>query len=137
MNADLDVSAIVRAIEPARYSASVAELGPNAGQITWEAARTDARAMFGNQFDRETFDAYFRGFGAWDADELATHTDEESAALMLQFIAGDLRDCEFSDWPERFTPEWWREHDAASQAGTIGGRFGLADDGRILYYIGE
>lgn len=134
---ELDITAIVRGIEPRDYSASRVELGDDAGAITWGAACRDARALFGDQFNREAFDAYFRGFGAWDDEALAAHTDEESAALMLQFIAGDMRECEFSDWPEAFSAEWWPLYEAAASEGTVCGRIGRADDGCILYYIGS
>lgn len=140
---ELDVTAIVASIAPRDYSASVAELGNDAGRITWEAACEDARELFGDTFDRESFDAYFSGFGAWDDEELAAHTDEECAALMLQFIAGDMREADFSSYAdieggaEPFTDEWWPQYEKASEAGTVAGRFFRADDGRVFYYIGE
>lgn len=140
---ELDVTAIVASIAPREYSASVAELGNDAGSITWEAACEDARDLFGDTFDRESFDAYFSGFGAWDAEELAAHTDEECAALMLQFIAGDMREADFSSHAdieggaEPFTDEWWPQYEKASEAGTVSCRFFRADDGRVFYYIGE
>lgn len=139
---ELDISALVASIAPRDYSASVAELGNDAGRITWRAACEDARELFGDTFDRESFNAYFSGFGAWDAEELAAHTDEECAALMLQFIAGDMREADFSnyadieDGAEPFTDEWWSQYEKASETGTVARRFFRAD-GRIFYYIGE
>ena len=134
---ELDISAVVARIEPFNYSASQAERGPDAGRMTWEAACKDARELFGDTFDRAAFDEYFSHWGAWDAEELAAHSDDEAAGLMLQFIAGDMRGCEFSDWPEAFSAEWWPLYEAASEAGTVAGRFFRADDGRVFYYIGE
>lgn len=134
---ELNITNIVASIAPMDYSASAIELGVNAGRITWEAACNDALGLFGDQFDREEFDAYFSGFGAWSDEELAAHSDKESAALMLQFIAGDLRECEFSDWPAPFTDAWWAEYEKAVSAGTVAGRIGRGDDGQIYYYIGE
>jgi hypothetical protein len=134
---ELDVTAIVQAIEPADYSASCAELGENAGRITWANATRDALELFGDAFNREEFDSYFRGFGAWDDAELAAHTNAECAALMLQFISGDLRECDFADWPEQFSPEWWQEYESASSSGIVSGRFSRADDGRVFYDYGS
>ena len=140
---ELDVTNIVKEIAPRDYSASCAELGDNAGRITWQAACEDGRALFGDRFDREAFDAHFLQFGAWDADELAAHTDEECAALMLQFIAGDIRESDFSTYSdikngaEPFADAWWPQYQAASEAGTVSSRFFRADDGRVFYYIGE
>ena len=59
---ELDVTAIVASIAPRDYSASVAELGNDAGRITWEAACEDARGLFGEHFDRAAFDEYFFAF---------------------------------------------------------------------------
>lgn len=141
---ELDISAVIENMrDPATYSASAAELGQDAGRITWAAACEDARGLFGDAFNRESFNAYFSGFGAWTDEELAAHTDEECAALMLQFIAGDIRESDFSnyadieDGAEPFTDEWWPQYEAASSAGTVAWRFFRADDGRIFYYIGE
>lgn len=141
---ELDITALIENMrEPIAYSASRAELGQNAGRITWRAACADALELFGDNFNRESFDAYFAGFGAWTDEELAAHTDAESAALMLQSIAGDIRESDFSEYrdidngAEPFTDEWWPQYEAASSAGTVNGRFFRADDGRIFYYIGE
>lgn len=118
----------------ADYSASMAELGPTAGADTWRAAREDALDLFGAQFNREAFDNYFREVGAWDDAELAAHTDAECAALMLQFIAGDIRECEFIDY-EPFSRQWWVRYEAASREGIVSPRFGRDDTGRVHYYI--
>lgn len=134
---ELNITTILDTITPRDYSASVMELGQNAGAITWAHACDDALELFGDQFDRKEFDAYFAGFGAWSDDELSAHTDRESAALMLQFIAGDIRECEFQDWPAQFTDAWWEEYENASNIGTVSGRLFRCDDGTICYYVGE
>lgn len=133
---DIDITDLIASIRPADYSASVAERGPNAGRDTWATACRDALALFGDEFDRDLFDLYFEHFGAWDAGELAAHTDDEAAALMLQFIAGDLRDADFID-AEPFSDVWWQEYEKQCEAGVLSGRIGRGVSGRILYYIGE
>ena len=140
---ELDITAVIENMrEPATYSASRAELGQDAGRITWNAACDDALGLFCDNFNRESFDAYFAGFGAWTDEELAAHTDAECAALMLQFIAGDIRESDFSEYAdiedgaEPFMDEWWPQYEAASNDGAVNGRFFRADDGRIFYYIG-
>ena len=136
---ELDITAVIENMrDPATYSASRAELGQDAGRITWAAACEDARALFGDAFNRESFDAYFSGFGAWTDEELSAHTDEQCAALMLQFIAGDIRESDFiEDGAEPFTDEWWPQYEAAAHTGTVAGRFFRADDWRVFYCIGE
>lgn len=134
---EINITELIANIAPMDYAASAIELGANAGRITWAAACEDALELFGDQFDREAFDNYFSSFGAWSDEELAAHSDRESAALMLQFIAGDLRECEFSDWPEPFTDAWWTEYEKAASAGTVSARIGRGDDDQIYYYIGD
>lgn len=134
---ELNITGIIATIAPMDYSASAFEIGDDASSITWAAACDDALELFGDQFNREEFDSFFSGFGAWCDDELAAHTDRESAALMLQFIAGDIRACEFPDWPEPFTVAWWKEYEKASSAGAVCGRLSRGDDKQIYYYIGE
>lgn len=131
----MDISALARSINPRLYSGSVAELGPNAGPLTWEAASRDALPLFGDQFNREAFNAFFAGFGAWDDAELAALTDEQCAGLMLQFISADLRECEFSDWPPVFSDSWWQCYESAARDGVVSSRFFRASDGSIHYEL--
>lgn len=134
---DIIITDFIRDIAPNDYSASKLELGDNAGAITWGHACEDALRLFGDAFARDAFDAHFSDFGAWSDADLAAHTDAECAALMLQFVAGDLRDCEFID-AELFTREWWQEYYALVENGTVSGRFGEHVNGSdILYYIGS
>ena len=134
---DIDVTAIVYDFDPFLYSASRAEMGDNAGPITWNNAKKDARGLFGDCFNREAFDDYFRGFGAWDDEEIAAHSDDEAAALMLQFLAGDWREAAGIIEEEEGSAAWWREYERLAHRGVVSGRFGLGDNGRVYYFIGE
>lgn len=134
---DILITRFVRDIAPRDYSASKLELGDNAGAITWDHACEDALELFGDAFARDAFNACFGEFGAWSDADLDAHTDAECAALMLQFIAGDLRECELIE-AEPFTPEWWQEYYKLAEAGTVSGRFGEHVNGSdILYCIGS
>lgn len=138
LNVDIVITKLAKEIAPRDYSASRMELGENAGKITWAHACEDALEMFGDAFNREAFDSFFAGFGAWDDAELAAHTDRESAALMLQFIAGDLRECEVMDCGDTFSAEWWSEYETLCSSGTLPARLGRHVNGvDLLYYIGE
>lgn len=134
---ELNVTALVASMnDPADYSASRAELGEHAGRITWGNATRDARELFGDAFNREAFDDYFRGFGAWDTEELAAHSDDECAALMLQFIAGDIR--EVPSEHEPFTDEWWLDYEDMAREGVVAGRLARGiEPGTVFYYIGD
>ncbi len=144
---EIDVTNIVQAFidgrdSPMRYSASRVELGQNAGEITWAEARSSALALFGESFDREAFNAFFEQSGGWNADELAAHSDKDSAALMLQFVVGDWRECQFDEYadadentPAALTPEWWELYGERASEGQVSSRFFLGSDSRIYYSL--
>ena len=128
---ELNITNIINNADPFNYSASAAEIGLNAGKVTWNAATRDADALLaGENFDREAYDAFFKGFGAWDKAERDAMSDTEFRALMLQFIAGDMRE---ADIHPNMTDEEWAEYEASDNAG----RIGRGDNGQVYYYIGE
>ncbi len=75
---------------PRDYSASVAEIGANAGHDTWRAACEDSPDyMILDTDDKlQAMREHVRGFGEWSDEEIAAWTDVELNALLLQFIAG-------------------------------------------------
>lgn len=128
---ELNITNIINNADPFNYSASAAELGLNAGKVTWNAATRDADALLsGENFDREAYDAFFDGFGAWDDATREEWSDTEFRALMLQFIAGDMREANIHP---NMTDEEWEEYEASDNAG----RIGRGNDGQVYYYIGE
>lgn len=79
---------------PRDYSASVAEIGRNAGADTWRAAMDDSAdyPILDTAEKREAFKEYIQGFGAWDDTEIAAFTDTALNALCIQFVSGDIRE---------------------------------------------
>lgn len=131
------------------YSASAAELGQDAGKVTWENA-VDAvtycaeDGSCADQLDHvmlktaEQLQAardYFRDSGGWSAEEINSWNTDDLNALMLQFVAGDLREyLEFeAKTPEEF--EKWNQN--------YGGRIyrcdieGHPEQGQLFYYLGN
>lgn len=90
---DIDISRFIREAAPMDYSASVAEIGANAGRDTWNAAMEDAPDynLLNTDEQREEFRAHIRGFGAWSDAEIAAWSDTELNALFIQLISGDIR----------------------------------------------
>jgi len=90
---DIDISRFIREAAPMDYSASVAEIGPNAGRDTWQAAMEDAPDynLLNTDEQRDEFRAHVRGSGAWSAEEIAAWSDTELNALFMQLISGDIR----------------------------------------------
>lgn len=131
---ELDITRFFSEAAPRDYSASVAEIGNDAGRVTWRAALDDAGDfnLLPDDDARDAFKEYARGFGAWSADEIAAWSADELNALCMQFIAGDMRDyCDdAASWN-------WDEYEQGAQAGTYSGRLFRGDGGRVYYDIGS
>lgn len=94
---EIDITNFVRTAETHEFSASRAELGDNAGKITW--AKANAVAEAGNtrwitDETRDEFEAWVKEFGAWSRDEIKAWSLDECNALLIQFISGDLNELE-------------------------------------------
>lgn len=114
------------------YSHSVFEGGPNAGRNTWEAAQ-HAAVLLDTPAKVQAMRDHAKGFGAWDADEIAAWTDEEVNALFVQLISGDIREA----GADSLTDIDWEEYERQSEAGQIAGRMFRGIDGDFYYYLGE
>lgn len=117
----------------AYYSASAAELGQDAGKITWENAK-DAIDSDGHfepllKTDEQIENAkeWFAEFGAWDGEEIATWSNQDLNALLLQFIAGDIRESE----PQIFDD--YDEYQKQAERGTVSGRIYLSGEDWYIY----
>lgn len=134
---ELDITELFNSICPRDYFASVAEIGNNAGQVTWAAACEDAAdySLLDSDEKRETFRRHVKGFGAWDDEEIRAWTDNELNALLLQMISGDMRE---SGLDQR--PVDWEQYQRDCESGQCGGRiFGgpMSTNGRVYYCIEE
>ena len=116
------------------YSASAAELGENAGKITWNNSRNyaDKHRMLVTDEQLEAFRSFVKDTGGWTNSEIRSWTDQELNALFVQFIAGDIReaglDIPFPDW-EQYQEE--------AEAGRVSGRIFKIQDGQVYYNIGN
>ena len=118
---------------PRDYSASVAELGNDAGALTWNYANEQAAdaPLLTTPEQLENVRAYFEGFGAWEREEIDAWSATELNALLVQDISGNMRDyCDdVTEWD-------WEEYQQLSEAGQVGGCIYKGDDGQIYAYIG-
>lgn len=134
---ELDITEFFNNAEPRQYSASQAELGEDAGRLTWENAKdaVDDWPILKTDAERCAFRAHVREFGAWSDDEIAAWSNGELNALAIQMISGDIR--EFAELDGKRGQAWnWAEYEALAMTGTIGGRMFQGDAGRIYYYAG-
>jgi hypothetical protein len=132
---ELDITAFFQNADPSDYSASVAELGRDAARITWRLAMdsaTDHAAWLNTDEARDEFRAYVKGFGAWDAEEIAAWSNDELTALLIQMIAGDIREAGL----DTNEPDW-DAYEKGAEAGRFSGRLYPGANGRIYYTIGD
>jgi len=112
------------------YSASMAELGSKAGQITWDNAL--GYKMILKPAELESARRYIESTGGWDKYEIEEMSNNEINALIIQFVTGDIR--EFSDEP---LDSWnWDEYEQQSRLGIIAGNIFKGDNGDYYYYLG-
>lgn len=130
---ELDITTFVMQAAPMDYSASVAEIGANAGRDTWNAACEDSEdyMILDNEDKREAFRSFVRASGGWDANEIASWSDKELNALCIQWIAGDMREAGIeADW----TPTQWVEYESDENNR---GNIYRGNDGKVYFYCGE
>ena len=114
-----------------QFSASIAETGlQNIGEITWHKAMgAITKHSFATEKNREELQDYFESFGAWQRSEIEAWDLQELNALVVQFIAGNIR--------EREAFESWEEYEEASEQGSVSGSIYLGDDGEVYAYLGS
>lgn len=137
---EINITHFVHNEDPCQYSASTAELGSAAGQITWNNAKEAAgdSLLIQTPDELEVFRSWIAEFGAWDRKEIAAWDAVECNALLIQFISGDLREL-FDLCPSDNNADQidWDEAEKLSQKGTIGGRISPGDDGKVYFYMGS
>jgi hypothetical protein len=136
---DLNITQFFRDAAPMDYSASRAEIGNDAGPSTWRAAVDDSESfmLLDDDAKRDAFRDHVRGFGAWSEEELAAWSDRELNALLLQMIAGDMREPVGFELGADTTEEEWQDYERQCEAGQCSSRISRAEDGDVYYYIGN
>lgn len=131
---EVNITHFFNTAAPMDYSASVAEIGADAGPATRAAACEDSPAnMLLDTFDkREAFKDHIRGFGAWSDEEVAAWTEVELNALFMQLISGDMREADIG--PES-TADDWIAYEERAHAGQCGGNIFRATDGEVYYSL--
>lgn len=112
-------------------SASQAELGPMAGQITWNNCLDLAAGLpaISDGVAGELRD-YFRGYGAWDDEEIDAWTNLETYALAIQEAASQVRELEDTCWSDELNGIDWEAYIAEAERGRISGSL-FESDGKL------
>ena len=131
---EIDVSPLLASpgFDPWDCFNSVANLGPDAGRLTWRASQRFAPALVLSEGQKDAFRDFVRSSGGWTCDEIEAWPDAELTALCVQWIAGDVRESFGDDLPED-PAEWdWAEYQKESEAGHCPSTLYL-HDGRLFW----
>jgi hypothetical protein len=135
---EIDITKFFASAEPAKYSGSVAELGNNAGRITWNnaLAEADNAALLKTESELQAMRDWAMNAGAWTDDQIAAWSPTQLNALFLQLISGDIRELRALATDDHGEIDWTRA-DELSNKGTIGGNLYAGDNGNVYYYLGS
>jgi hypothetical protein len=128
---ELDITRFFNEAAPKDYSASRAELGDKAGEITWGHAMEDSHVyqILDDEEKREAFRAFVKSSGGWDKDEVLAFTNQELEALLIQWISGDMREANIG--PASTDADWAR-YEQAAERGTVSSR--IFRSGTSIYF---
>jgi hypothetical protein len=113
-----------------QLSGSIAELGKNAGKITWNNSLAYAaeHPLLTTDGMRDAARAHFREYGAWSKEEIAAWSVEELQAITCQDVAAAIREMEVA--------EDYDDYVRLCEAGTLSGRLYKGDDDHWYFYLG-
>ena len=133
---EINITRFYNEAAPMDYSASIAEIGSDAGPSTWRAALDDAPDynMLDTDDKREAFRTYIRGFGAWEDEEITAWSDIELNALFIQMVSGDMREANLS---ANATDAEWAAYETRANEGRCSGRINRTSDNHVVYDIGD
>lgn len=134
---ELNITRFFREAAPRDYSASVAEIGANAGPVTWQAANDDSKdyPILDTDEKRHAFRQFVQDSGGWSASEIAAWSNQELNALCIQWIAGDMREVPDIELGPDMTDADWRAYEELQQSGTVASRIYRGTDGEVYFSI--
>jgi len=130
---ELDITDFFNSECPRDYSASVAELGPNAGRDTWQAANDNAPEYnYVTDENRDEVISHFQAYGAWDREELEAHSNNELCAMLIQDISAAMREGNMHPGMD------WALYQHYCEEGVCSGRISQGvDESKVFFYVGE
>lgn len=122
---ELNITRFYNTTCPRDYFASIA--GPD----TWRAACDDSHdyMMLDTADKLQAMREHVAGFGAWTDEEIASWTDVELNALLIQMIAGDIRESCLADGGS------WAMYYEEAEQGIVSGNLFSDDAGQVYYTI--
>ena len=118
---EIDVSPLFRSpgFDPWDCSNSCANLGQNAGKLTWQASQRAASALVLSEGQKDAFRDFVRSSGGWSDEETAAFSDADLTTLCVQWVSGDIREGFGDDLPDD-PAEWdWVEYLHMADNGSV------------------
>lgn len=138
MTNEIEITEFFKNAAPKDYSASVAEIGENAGQYTWQAACDDSDDwnMLDTDEKRDEFRKFVKSSGGWTEEEIAAWSDKELNALFIQWVSGDMRECGL-DGSDRLSDSAWEQYEELAERGTVPSNLFRTEDNNVYFYVGS
>lgn len=129
---DINITEFFFDSTPCLYSASVAEIGQNAGAITWRHSmeRATRRDILRTPDEFDAARTFIRSSGGWSDEEVNAMPEKELRAMIIQWIAGDMRECGL----DTSSPDW-TEYEQQANEGNIPSNIYRADDGSVWFSL--
>lgn len=133
---ELNITSFFATVVPRELSSSVAESGPCAGAHTWAASCKASihNLLLDDDEKREAFRAWVEQSGGWTAEEIAAWSDVELNALLLQWIAGDLRGMGVDDDDDTAGIDW-ADVERGQSEGQYPSNIFRGDDGLVYFSL--
>jgi hypothetical protein len=127
---EIDITKFLEQRDMSDFSASAAEIGDDAGKLTWQSAMGEEwQPLVGiDAFDE--FREFVRSSGGWEESEIMAWTARQLNALCIQWIAGDCREAHIDG--ESTLSDWGTYYDRAMR-GNCNSNLCRNDDGRIYW----
>lgn len=120
---------------PSDFSASVVEMGQNAGALTWSYANEESQdTILLNTFEQfADFIEHVESMGFDFSEDEKPMNGIELNALFIQLISGDIRESEgLSE-----NPIDWDLYEKECEQGKVSSNLYKGSDGGIYYYLGS
>ena len=131
---EIDVSPLLASpgFSPWNCYNSVANLGQDAGELTWRASQRHASALSLTAEQKEALRDFVRSSGGWDEEEIAAWSEADLTALCVQWISGDVREGFGDDLPDD-PAEWdWEDYAERAERGSVSSTLYL-HDGKLFW----
>ena len=126
---EINVTHYAEHVDCSMFSASIAETGrEDIGRITWENAMNHVQIEgLVTPEQQGELREWLADFGAWSIEEIEAMSDQETDALLLQFVASAIR--EYRDAEDH--------GELASYLENHGGQLYRDESGQWWFYVGD